>query len=81
MCKSNLKLLKRFPILSQKHTLNFARKPPKKTSSKRLMMVLKKHLNATFKLLTGDDVDGSILLGDVSTASPLTDNKNFKKEQ
>ena len=36
----------------------------------------------TFKLiLTGDDVDGSILLEDTSTSGPRIDNKNFKKEQ
>ena len=45
------------------------------------MMGLKNHLNATFKLLTGDDVDGSILLEDTSTSSPFIDNKNFKKPE
>ena len=45
------------------------------------MIGLEKHLNATFKLLTGNDVDGSILLEDTSTSSHLIDNKNFKKSE
>ena len=44
------------------------------------MMMFKKHLNATFKLLTGDDVAGSILLEDTSTSGPIIENKNFKKK-
>ena len=44
------------------------------------MTVLKKHLNATVKLLTGEDIDGSILLGDASNTCLCIDNKNLIRE-
>ena len=56
------------------------KKEHRKSSAKRRMTVLKKHLNATVKLLTGEDIDGSILLGDASNTCLCIDNKNLIRE-
>jgi len=39
-----------------------------------------KHLNATFELLTGEEVDGTVLVDNSSTSGHSIDSNNFKKE-
>ena len=65
---------------AEKNRRRCRKKEGEKTSGKCQRLVLVKHLNATFELLTGEEVDGTVLVDNSSTSGHSIDSNNFKKE-